>query len=229
MSVAQVIETLFPVAVVVVAIVIGTVTYYFGRFFKDSPYLKVWRIQYLVLILLGLSVMCELLGVAVLRVRASFILAGLVVFSYISYKTVDFMQKYILTQQKTILGLSTPSVQVSEGILVMPLIGVLDMARASHVTETVLQDITKTKTKTVIIDVTGISTIDTKTASHLLQVIQAIKLMGTQAIITGIRPEVSATMTQLGIGLKDVITLRNVQQALEYAQRSIKNKTAMAI
>jgi rsbT co-antagonist protein RsbR len=130
------------------------------------------------------------------------------------------MQEYIATMQKTMLGLSTPSIEVSEGTLVMPLIGTLDEARARHLTETLLQDIARTRARTVIIDVAGITTIDTKTASHLLRTNQAMKLTGTHVIITGIRPQVSETMAQLGVALEGIPTLRDIPQALDYAQGS---------
>lgn len=218
------IEVLFEIAVVTVAIAIAIATYYFGRVIKDRAFLRVWRIQYLVPIVLGLAFVCEIIDLAVLRIRALLILSGLVVFLYVSYKTVHFLQGYIQTQQKTILGLSTPSIEVSESILVMPLIGMLDSTRAGHIMETLLQDVTKTKAKAVIIDVTGILTIDTQTASHLVRMIRALKLMGTQLIITGIRPDVSVTMAQQDISLGDIIALRNVQQALEYIQKDTENQ-----
>jgi len=222
MRVVELIETLFFGANLAVAAAIAVITWQYGKFLKDTPYLRIWRVQYLVSAILVLVLICEIIGVTVIRVRAFLTLAALVVFSYICYRTVHFMQEYITTQQKTILGLSTPSIQVSEGILVTPLIGVLDEARAKHLTETLLQDITRTRAKTVIIDVTGILTIDTKTASHLSRIIHAMKLMGTHVIITGIRPQVSETMTHLGVSFESIPTLRDIPQALEYMQKNIQ-------
>jgi rsbT co-antagonist protein RsbR len=99
----------------------------------------------------------------------------------------------------------------------------LDSTRARHVTETLLQNVTETKAKAVIMDVTGISTIDTQTANHFVRMIRALRLMGTELIVTGIRPDVSITMAQQGISFGDIIALRNVQQALEHLRRSIEN------
>lgn len=216
-------QALYGIMVAAVALVITAATYYFGRALKDSSYLRVWRIQYLIPMILGLAIVCEIIDLAILRVRALLVLASLLVFLYVSYRTVHFMQDYIRVQQETILGLSTPSIQISEGVLVMPLIGMLDSTRARHVTETLLQNVTETKAKAVIMDVTGISTIDTQTANHFVRMIRALRLMGTELIVTGIRPDVSITMAQQGISFGDIIALRNVQQALEHLRRSIEN------
>lgn len=218
------IEILYSIVVAAVAAAIGIATYYFGRVLGDSPYARVWRIQYLVPTILGLAIVCEIIGLSVLRIRSLLILAGLLVFLYVSYKTVHFMQEYVQAQKETISGLSLPTIRVSEGILVMPLIGVLDSVRAGQVMETLLEETIKNEVKAVIIDVTGISTIDTQVANHLVRMIRALRLMGTQSIITGIRPDVSVTMAQQDIGLGDVVALRNVQQALEHIQKGIQSR-----
>jgi anti-anti-sigma regulatory factor len=135
-------------------------------------------------------------------------------------KMEELLQKQVEELQERderIRELSTPLVEVWEGVVMLPLIGILDSTRAKQLTESVLERIAQAKTEIIIIDVSGIVAIDTKTASHLLRTMQAVKLMGSEAIITGIRPEVATTLVTLGIDLSNTTTRGTLRQGLEYA------------
>jgi len=126
-------------------------------------------------------------------------------------------ESVIKQQQKAIMKLSTPLVEVWEGIVMLPLIGTLDSARARQLTESVLNYIAQAKAGTVVVDISGIAAVDTKAASHILRSIQAIKLMGSDAIITGIRPDVATTLVTLGVDLSGIVTRSTLREGLEYA------------
>jgi rsbT co-antagonist protein RsbR len=123
----------------------------------------------------------------------------------------------ILRQQQDMLELSTPVVKLWEGILALPMIGTLDSARTQVVMETLLQQITATSSQVVIIDITGVSTVDTLVAQHLLKTVAAARLMGTDCIISGIRPQIAQTIVHLGVDLSDVITKSTMADALALA------------
>jgi len=120
-------------------------------------------------------------------------------------------------QQEAILKLSTPLVQLWENVVLLPLIGVLDSVRAKQLIESVLMYIGQSKTEIIIMDIAGIAAIDTKTAHHILLTIQAAKLMGTEIIITGIRPEVATTLVTLGINMTGIETRSTLRDGVEYA------------
>lgn len=123
----------------------------------------------------------------------------------------------VIKQQEAMMRLSTPLVDVWEGTIMIPLIGILDSARAKQLTEAVLEQISKTKTDVIVMDISGIAAIDTKAASHILRTMQAAKLMGTEIIMTGIRPDVATTLVTLGIDLSNVKTCSTMREGLEYA------------
>ena len=108
----------------------------------------------------------------------------------------------IESQQRAIEELSTPLIQAWKGILIVPLIGVLDSKRAMEVMETLLEEVVRTEAKVVLIDITGISGIDTHTANSLMRTVLALRLIGTESILTGIRPEVARVLVELGVELK---------------------------
>jgi len=120
-------------------------------------------------------------------------------------------------QQDAILKLSTPLVQLWENIGFLPLIGILDNLRAKQLIESVLTYIGQTKTEIIIFDIVGIAAIDSKTAQNILMTIQASKLMGTEIVITGIRPEVATTLVTLGIDLSGIATRSFLQDGIKYA------------
>ena len=119
------------------------------------------------------------------------------------------------------MELSTPVVQLWDGILAMPLIGTLDSARTQVVMESLLQRIVQTGAPLAIIDITGVPTVDTLVAQHLLKTVAAARLMGADCIISGIRPQIAQTIVHLGVDLGDVITKSTLAAALAVAlQRS---------
>jgi rsbT co-antagonist protein RsbR len=113
--------------------------------------------------------------------------------------------------------LSTPLVEVWEGIMMLPLIGILDSARAKEITESILEHIAQTKTDIVILSIGGITTVDTKAASHILRTAQAVKLMGSEFVITGMRPDVAVTLVSLGVDLSGIVTQATLHEGLEYS------------
>jgi rsbT co-antagonist protein RsbR len=125
----------------------------------------------------------------------------------------------IRRQQEEMLELSTPVVQLWEGIVALPLIGTLDSARTSIVMETLLQTIVDTRSELAIIDITGVPTVDTLVAQHLLKTVAAARLMGADCIISGIRPQIAQTMVHLQIDLSAVTTKATMAEALRFAMK----------
>lgn len=130
-------------------------------------------------------------------------------------------EELILRQQHEVLELSTPVVKLWEGILALPIIGTLDSARTQVVMESLLQTVVATNSKFAIIDITGVPTVDTLVAQHLLKTITAARLMGAECIISGVRPQIAQTIVHLGINLEQVITKARLSDAFALAlQRS---------
>jgi rsbT co-antagonist protein RsbR len=123
----------------------------------------------------------------------------------------------IVRQQHELLELSTPVITLWEGILALPIIGTLDSTRTQTVMENLLQRIVETGSDIAIIDITGVPTVDTLTAQHLLKTVTATRLMGGECIISGIRPQIAQTLVQLGVDLGDVITRSTLASALALA------------
>ncbi len=122
-------------------------------------------------------------------------------------------EQVILRQQQELLELSTPVVQLWKGVLALPLIGTLDSARTQVVMESLLQKIVDTEAEIAIIDITGVPTVDTLVAQHLLKTIAAARLMGADCIISGIRPQIAQTIVHLGVNLEDVVTKATLADA----------------
>ena len=120
-------------------------------------------------------------------------------------------------QQEELLELSTPVIKLWEGVLALPMIGTLDSARTQIVMESLLQRIVETGSELAIIDITGVPTVDTVVAQHLLKTVTAIRLMGADCIISGIRPQIAQTIVHLGVDLHGVITKANLADALSLA------------
>jgi rsbT co-antagonist protein RsbR len=135
--------------------------------------------------------------------------------------TVQTFQKaresIISRQQEELLELSTPVVKLWDGVLALPMIGTLDSARTQVVMETLLQRIVDTGSEIAIIDITGVPTVDTLTAQHLLKTVTAIRMMGADCIISGIRPQIAQTIVHLGIDLQGVTTKATLADALALA------------
>jgi rsbT co-antagonist protein RsbR len=127
----------------------------------------------------------------------------------------------IRRQQEEMLELSTPVVKLWEGILALPLIGTLDSARTQVVMESLLEAIVQMNSKVAIIDITGVPTVDTVVAQHLLKTVTAARLMGADCIISGVRPQIAQTIVHLGINLLDITTKATLSDAFSVAlQRS---------
>ena len=123
----------------------------------------------------------------------------------------------ILRQQEDMLELSTPVVSLAEGILALPLIGTLDSARTQVVMESLLERIVATGSTVAIIDITGVPTVDTLVAQHLLKTVTAARLMGADCIISGIRPQIAQTIVHLGVELGNVATKATLASAFALA------------
>jgi len=135
--------------------------------------------------------------------------------------TVDAYQRtreeIINRQQQELLELSTPVVKLWDGVLAVPMIGTLDSARTQLVMETLLQRIVETGSELAIVDITGVPTVDTLVAQHLLKTVTAIRLMGADCIISGIRPQIAQTIVHLGIDLQGITTKATLADALSLA------------
>jgi len=123
----------------------------------------------------------------------------------------------IARQQQEMMELSTPVVQLWEGILALPLIGTLDSARTQVVMETLLQQIVQTGASIAIIDITGVPTVDTLVAQHLLKTVAAARLMGADCVISGVRPQIAQTIVHLGVELGDVASKATLADAFRLA------------
>ena len=126
-------------------------------------------------------------------------------------------EEVIFRQQQETLELSTPVVKLWDGVLALPMIGTLDSARTQVVMESLLERIVETGAEVAIIDITGVPTVDTLVAQHLLKTITAARLMGAECIISGIRPQIAATIVHLGVDLSAVITKATLADAFQVA------------
>ncbi|HEY6445404.1 MAG TPA: STAS domain-containing protein [Acidobacteriaceae bacterium] len=141
-------------------------------------------------------------------------------------------EQLVQRQQQELLELSTPVVKLWDGILALPIIGTLDSARTQVVMENLLQTVVSTNSKFAIIDITGVPTVDTMVAQHLLKTITAARLMGAECIISGVRPQIAQTIVHLGINLEDVMTRANLADAfglaLDISGRTVVRKANVA-
>ena len=126
-------------------------------------------------------------------------------------------EEVINRQQREMLELSTPVVKLWEGILALPMIGTLDSARTQVVMESLLQRVVETGAQVVILDITGVPTVDTLVAQHLLKTVTALRLMGVDCIVSGVRPQIAQTIVHLGVDLQGVTTKANLADALALA------------
>jgi rsbT co-antagonist protein RsbR len=126
-------------------------------------------------------------------------------------------EEVIARQQEEMLELSTPVVQLWDGILALPLIGTLDSGRTQVVMENLLEKIVETGAGIAVIDITGVPTVDTLVAQHLLKTVAAARLMGAECIISGIRPQIAQTIVHLGVSLDEVVTKASLADAFAVA------------
>jgi rsbT co-antagonist protein RsbR len=134
---------------------------------------------------------------------------------------VEERERVIREQQEAIRELSTPVLQVRDRLLILPIIGGLDTARARQLTEQLLGAIQSNRARVVVIDITGVATIDLNVANHLVQTVEAARLMGASAIITGLSSKIAQTLVDLGVDLSMMKTVGDLQGGLEEADRLI--------
>jgi rsbT co-antagonist protein RsbR len=130
-------------------------------------------------------------------------------------------EQLIETQQKMISELSTPILEIWEGVVVLPVIGSMDSRRSREMVETLLETVSQKKARGVIIDVTGLDVIDTVTAAHFIGMVKAIRLLGAEAVISGISSSVAQTMGDLNIDLSEIVTLRSLKEGLSWFLKRI--------
>jgi rsbT co-antagonist protein RsbR len=130
-------------------------------------------------------------------------------------------EEIIRRQQEDMLELSTPVVKLWDGILALPMIGTLDSARTQVVMESLLNRIVETGSQVAILDITGVPTVDTLVAQHLLKTVTALRLMGADCIISGVRPQIAQTIVHLGVDLQGVTTKASLADALLLALKRI--------
>ena len=132
---------------------------------------------------------------------------------------VEERDRVIHDQQESIRELSTPVLQLRDRLLILPIIGVLDSSRARQLTEQLLASIRDNRATVVVIDITGVATIDRTVANHLVQAVEASRLMGASTILTGLSPETAQTVVDLGVDLSMMRTVGDLQGGIEEAER----------
>lgn len=133
-------------------------------------------------------------------------------------------ERVIREQQEAIRELSTPVLQVRERLLILPMIGIIDPQRARQLTEQLLQAIRKNRAKVVVMDITGVAAMDSKVANHLVQTVDAARLLGASVIVTGLSSEIAQTLVTIGVDLTKIITVGDLQGGIEEAERKLGYK-----
>src|SRR5437867_841895 len=133
-------------------------------------------------------------------------------------------ERIIRDQQEAIRELSTPVLQVRERLLILPIIGVIDPQRARQLTEQLLRAIRTNRAKVVVIDITGVAAMDSNVANHLVQTVEASRLLGATVIVTGLSPEIAQTLVTIGVDLSEMATVGDLQGGIEEAERLLGYK-----
>ncbi|PYV25563.1 MAG: anti-anti-sigma factor [Acidobacteria bacterium] len=136
-------------------------------------------------------------------------------------------ERVIREQQEAIRVLSTPVLQVRERLLILPIIGVIDPQRARQLTEQLLRGIRTNRAKVVVIDITGVPVMDETVANHLVQTVEAARLLGATVIITGLSPEIAQTLVTIGVELGKMNTVGDLQGGIEEAERALGYKVVL--
>ncbi|MRG92729.1 STAS domain-containing protein [Polyangium spumosum] len=148
--------------------------------------------------------------------------------SELSAREQELAQQLVVEREKTetlerlrvaVHELSTPILEVWDGVLALPLIGVMDSKRAAQVMDTLLEAVARMKGRYVILDVTGVDVLDTATADHLLKIVRAVDLLGARCVLSGVRPSVAQTLVELGVSFGNLVTLRNLKHGLKACLR----------
>ncbi len=152
-------------------------------------------------------------------VRGAFLKFNHIVLTTAASAYLSGKEETILAQQKAMLALSTPVVEIWEGILALPLVGTIDTARAKQITQSLLRTIQETQAHVVILDISGVPLVDTKVANHLIKTIRAARLLGARGIVVGISPEIADTLIALDITFEGIETYFSLRQGLEAVLR----------
>jgi rsbT co-antagonist protein RsbR len=128
-------------------------------------------------------------------------------------------ERVIRQQQEAIRELSTPVLQVRERLLILPIIGVVDSERARQLTEQLLRGVRSNRAKVVVMDITGVPSVDATVANHLVQTVEASRLLGATVIVTGLSPEIAQTLVTIGVDLSKMNTVGDLQGGIEQAER----------
>src|SRR5467141_1549950 len=142
---------------------------------------------------------------------------------------VEHRERIIRQQQEAIRELSTPVLQVRERLLILPIIGVIDSQRARQLTEQLLRGIRNNRAKVVVVDITGVPTIDSTVANHLVQTVEASRLMGASVIITGLSSEIAQTLGTIGVDLSKMNAVGYLQGGIEEAERLLGYKVMLMV
>lgn len=146
--------------------------------------------------------------------KLTFLDIGLAIETYI-----DSREQTIGEQQEAIRELSTPVLPFRQGILILPVVGMIDSYRASQLTEQLLRSIRDNRAKVIVVDITGVPYVDSRVASHLVQTVEAARLMGSKVIVSGVSPEIAMTMVTLGIDLGRIETVGDMLSGIERAEQ----------
>jgi rsbT co-antagonist protein RsbR len=141
------------------------------------------------------------------------------ILSIVALAFIEEREKVVREQQAAIRELSTPVLQVRDRLLILPIIGIIDSVRARQVTEQLLRSIRQARAKVVVIDVTGVPNMDSRVAGHLVQTVDAARLLGATVIVSGIAPEIAQTLVTIGVDLTKMNTVGDLQGGLDEADR----------
>lgn len=146
------------------------------------------------------------------------------VFNQLIKDATDSWENTVSIQKQALLELSAPLIPIMQHICVMPLIGTIDTERAKRIMENLLQGVIKHRAEVVLIDITGVPVVDTMVAHHIIQASEAVRLVGSECILVGIRPEIAQTIVNLGINLGEFPTKSSLQKGMETALELTKRK-----
>ena len=132
-------------------------------------------------------------------------------------------EEIISQQQQVLQDLGAPVIPLAERIVLLPLVGTIDSHRAQQITEKLIHGVSDMGAEVAIIDITGVSVVDSQVAQALIQAAQAVKLLGAQAILTGARPEVAQTMVGIGLTMHEIVTLRSIRDGIKWAMTQVRN------
>jgi rsbT co-antagonist protein RsbR len=150
------------------------------------------------------------------------------ILSIVALAFLEEREKVVRQQSEAIRELSTPVLQIRPGLLILPLIGVIDSSRARQLTEQLLRTIRTSRARVAVMDITGVPAIDSKVANHFLQTIQACRLMGAEVILSGISPEIAQAVVAIGVDLGEVRTVSDLWGGIEEADRLLGYEVSAA-